>query len=107
VVLGGLRKKEVVDQKNKVPFFGDLPLLGPLFTFNGEETINSELIVFITPWIVRQPEMTRSEIAAHQNTDIKMPPMTYTRAEKELMEKPQSQLQEKSTPPSVEDPNKG
>ncbi len=107
VVLGGLRKKEVIDQQNKVPVLGDLPVLGSLFRFNGEETITSELIVFITPWIVRQSEMTRGEITAHKDTDIQMPPMTYTRAEKETMEKPQSVLQEKSAPPAIEDPNKG
>ena len=51
VVLGGLRKKDVTKQINKVPLLGDLPLLGALFRFEGEETVTSELVVFVTPRI--------------------------------------------------------
>ncbi|GAI07464.1 unnamed protein product, partial [marine sediment metagenome] len=54
VVLGGLRKKDVSQQINKVPLLGDLPLIGGLFRFEGEDTAVTELIVFITPRIVPQ-----------------------------------------------------
>ena len=54
VVLGGMRKKDVSKEKNKIPLLGDLPLIGGLFRFEGEDTAVTELIVFITPRIVGQ-----------------------------------------------------
>ncbi|HSV99443.1 MAG TPA: secretin and TonB N-terminal domain-containing protein [Sedimentisphaerales bacterium] len=81
VVLGGLKKKEVNQQVNKVPLLGDLPLVGGLFRFKGEETINSELLVFITPWIVEQPTMTENETRAFGETEFTAPQPSYTAAE--------------------------
>lgn len=81
VVLGGLRKKETIKQINKVPVLGDLPLAGALFRFRGEETVNSELIVFITPWIVEQPALSENEVRAYQETDFGVPQPVYTDAE--------------------------
>jgi len=81
VVLGGLRKKEATKQINKIPVLGDLPLIGILFRFEGEETVVSELIVFITPYIVRQPVMSQDESRAYQITGFGPPDPVPTRAE--------------------------
>jgi general secretion pathway protein D len=81
VVLGGLRKKETTRQINKIPILGDLPLIGFLFRFEGEETITSELVVFITPSIVHQPVMTQEEHKAYKVTDFKGPEQEPTKAE--------------------------
>jgi type IV pilus assembly protein PilQ len=81
VVLGGLRKRETSRQINKIPILGDLPLIGFLFRFEGEETITSELVVFITPSIVHQPVMTQDEHKAYKVTDIPGPQPESTRAE--------------------------
>jgi len=83
VVIGGLRKKDVTKQINKVPFLGDIPLLGALFRFEGEETTVNELVVFITPKIVKPPIiMSPSETRAYQKTEFEGPTYNYTRAEK-------------------------
>jgi len=82
VVLGGLRKKEVAKQINKVPLLGDLPLAGALFRFKGEDTVNSELLVFITPWIVEQPRLSAEEEQAFGETDFPAPQPVYTEAER-------------------------
>jgi type IV pilus assembly protein PilQ len=81
VVLGGLKKKEVSKQINKIPLLGDLPLAGGLFRFKGEETINSELLVFIRPWIVEQPVMSEAENRAYEETEFEPPHPAYTGAE--------------------------
>ena len=81
VVLGGLKKKEVSQQINKIPLLGDLPLAGGLFRFKGEETVNSELIVFIRPWIVEQPVLTDGETQAYDETEFGTPQPTHTDAE--------------------------
>jgi type IV pilus assembly protein PilQ len=61
VVIGGLRKKDVIDETSKVPILGDIPILGSLFTFTGQRTENSELVVFITPRIVRKAALSDEE----------------------------------------------
>jgi type II secretory pathway component GspD/PulD (secretin) len=51
VIMGGLRKKEKQIITSQVPLFGDLPLIGFLFSNNKEVTKTSELIVMISPHI--------------------------------------------------------
>ncbi len=82
VVLGGLRKKEVTKQINKVPLLGDIPLLGNLFKFEGEDTVNSELVVFVTPYIITEPVLTDVEKKQLEETEFEGPEVEYTRAEK-------------------------
>jgi type II secretory pathway component GspD/PulD (secretin) len=82
VVLGGLRKKEVTKEVNKVPLLGDIPLVGLAFRFNAESTITSELVVFVTPWIVRQPTLTPTEQQQFDVTDFNGPVPELTIAEK-------------------------
>jgi type IV pilus assembly protein PilQ len=81
VVLGGLRKKEATKQVNKVPLLGDLPLVGLLFRFTGEDTVTSELVVFITPRIIEQPTMTETEQAQFETTEFSGPEPVATGAE--------------------------
>jgi type IV pilus assembly protein PilQ len=61
VVIGGLRKRDVVQEVSKVPLLGDIPLLGALFRFKGEKAINSELIVFITPHIITDTSLAPAD----------------------------------------------
>jgi len=82
VVLGGLRKKETTQDVRKVPLLGDLPVFGNLFRSESEETVNSELVVFITTWIIKEPVMSQGEQDAYKITDFKGPEPTMTKAEK-------------------------
>ena len=61
VVIGGLRKKDIVRELSKVPLVSDIPVLGELFKFRGEKTVNSELIVFITPRLIVKPELSADD----------------------------------------------
>ena len=58
---------------SKVPVLGDIPLLGWLFSFEGEETVNSELVVFITPRIIEEPVLSEAETKFLEATDIVSP----------------------------------
>lgn len=61
VVIGGLRKRDVIQEVSRVPLLSDIPLLGALFKFKGEKAVNSELIVFVTPHIITEPELTPTD----------------------------------------------
>jgi type IV pilus secretin PilQ/predicted competence protein len=83
VVLGGLRKKDVNKQTNKIPLLGDIPLVGGLFRFEGEDTAITELVVFITPQIIRTPVMSEAEKRAYEVTQFYGPGVNMTRAEED------------------------
>jgi len=86
VVLGGLRKKDTTQQTNKVPVLGDIPLLGNLFKFQGEATVSNELVIFITPRIMEDLEMTESEQEAYSITGFRGPKPNTTKAEKKMID---------------------
>lgn len=56
VVIGGLRRKVTEDKKESVPFLGELPGLGKLFSFTSMKESSTEMFVFITPHIVQDPK---------------------------------------------------
>jgi len=84
VVLGGLRKKDVSKVLNKIPLLGDIPIICYAFRFEGEETINSEMVVFITPKIVTDSVMTENEQKQYEETEFAGPEVQQTRAEQEF-----------------------
>jgi len=87
VVLGGMRKMDVSKQINKIPLLGDIPVLGWLFRFEGEDTATTELIVFITPRIILQePVLSLDEQRALDETNFSRPEPPSTRAEKKTAE---------------------
>ncbi len=59
VVIGGIFTQNEQDQVNKVPFLGDLPVLGYLFQNRTRTTHKTELLVFITPKIVTDRSAAR------------------------------------------------
>jgi len=56
IMLGGMLFQEDSKTRRKVPFFGDLPLLGGLFRHKQDIQANSELLIFITPYVVEVSE---------------------------------------------------
>jgi len=53
VVIGGLIKQREVDTVDKVPFLGDIPLLGLIFRHKRKELETTDLLIFVTASIVR------------------------------------------------------
>jgi type IV pilus assembly protein PilQ len=53
VVIGGIYTQELVDTVAKVPLLGDIPILGWLFKNDTKQDTKSELLVFITPKILK------------------------------------------------------
>ncbi len=54
IVLGGIYKQDKNNSINRVPFFGELPILGILFMNKQISLKNEELLIFITPRIICQ-----------------------------------------------------
>jgi len=56
MVIGGIIVDNLVEAKEKVPFLGDLPVLGPLFRVTEETKERTSLYFFVTPHIMRDRE---------------------------------------------------
>jgi type IV pilus assembly protein PilQ len=54
VVLGGIYETEIRDTYTKVPVLGDIPGLGYLFRSRSNVNNNAELLIFVTPKIIRE-----------------------------------------------------
>lgn len=83
VVIGGLRKEEITTEISKVPLLGDIPILGLLFRFEGEERIASELVVFITPRLIEEPVLTEAEAEYLEATEFIGPILPDTKIDSE------------------------
>jgi general secretion pathway protein D len=55
VIIGGLIQSTKAETVSKIPFLGDIPLLGTLFQRKSKDDAKSELIIFLTPHIVAAP----------------------------------------------------
>lgn len=83
VVIGGLISTQVIDQENKVPILGDIPLLGYAFKRNIKKNQKTELLIFLTPHVVLDPN-DLSGIAKDERSKLELAPKTF---EKEEMKK--------------------
>ena len=55
IALGGLIKNEVTKTRSTIPILGDIPILGHLFGDTGNILVRTELVVLLTPRVVRTP----------------------------------------------------
>jgi len=64
VVIGGLMKSNTINQTSKVPFLGDIPVLGHAFRNTSQVTQKTELVILLKPTVVGvntwQKELERS-----------------------------------------------
>jgi len=67
IVIGGLMEDRITDTVRKVPILGDIPLLGALFRRTQKTKVKTELLIFLTPHVARDPDdlgpMSEDEMA--------------------------------------------
>jgi len=67
LVLGGLISDKLIKIEQKVPFLGDLPLIGALFRSTSTEKGKQNLMVFIRATIIKDPNKARALSAKKYN----------------------------------------
>jgi type II secretion system protein D len=60
IIIGGLMESDKSATDTKIPFLGDIPVLGNLFKRKQKNDVKTELLIFLTPHIVQNP----TELAA-------------------------------------------
>jgi general secretion pathway protein D len=69
LVVGGLVRDNILLTENKVPFFGDIPLLGWLFRSQSRQVQKLNLLVFLTPQLVKN-EIDMVELNARKSAEL-------------------------------------
>jgi len=62
-ILGGLYESGSINNKKTVPFLGDIPFLGSLFTNFSDTDEKREIILSITPYIIKKVELPSIDVA--------------------------------------------
>lgn len=70
IVLGGLIQDVRSNTKTKVPFFSKLPLIGSLFRTNDSDISQTELVIYITPHVLKEREEDVKEDMQEMNDKV-------------------------------------
>jgi len=57
-VIGGLMQDQIIKNKSGVPILSSIPFLGALFSYQDDEYIKSELVIFIRPVVIHDASLT-------------------------------------------------
>lgn len=76
VVIGGLMENTQTDAETKVPGLGDIPVLGNLFKRKEKQNVKRELMIFLTPTIVKAPAQLAGMTDA-ENANKKIAPTAF------------------------------
>ena len=74
VILGGLIEDKEEGTESKIPFLGDIPVLGNLFTHNSTAVRKRRLVIIITPYIIpKSKDLTyvRDQLSQLKNLEDK------------------------------------
>jgi len=57
IVIGGLIEDQIKDTVKKVPLLGDVPIAGALFKRTVKSKTKTELLIFLTPFVAKEPKL--------------------------------------------------
>jgi len=75
MIIGGIIEDNKTETTHKVPILGSVPFIGKLFQREESKTEKTELMVFITPYIIHNPEEA-DEVTQRQQSGLMFPKKT-------------------------------
>ncbi|NQU73150.1 MAG: hypothetical protein HQ547_00365 [Candidatus Omnitrophica bacterium] len=87
IFIGGLLDNQTTGTKRKVPILGDIPLIGALFRSDTTTDTQTEILIFITPHIVRSQVTPESRVLSEEE-------VSQENSRNELIEEMVKQLEE-------------
>lgn len=80
VIIGGLMANTKTVNDSKIPFLGDIPVLGLLFKRKVNTSAKTELMIFLTPHIVNEPSQLAG-LTTREKKDSVLVPKAFTEEE--------------------------
>ena len=56
-VIGGLMQDQIIKNKTGIPILSSIPLIGALFSYQDDEYVKSELVIFIRPVVIHDASL--------------------------------------------------
>lgn len=82
IVIGGLISTQTTDKDSKVPILGDIPILGYAFKRKQKADVKTELLIFLTPHVVQNPDdMGKATVTERQK--LELAPKAFPKGEME------------------------
>jgi type II secretion system protein D len=76
VVIGGLMQNTKTKTDSKIPLLGDIPLLGMAFKRTQKSDTKTELLIFLTPYVVKQPAQLAAMTQGERTTTMNYVPQS-------------------------------
>ncbi|HUS36597.1 MAG TPA: hypothetical protein VM680_14690 [Verrucomicrobiae bacterium] len=77
VIIGGMMQNSKAQTDSKIPYLSAIPLLGNLFKHTSKDNGKTELMIFLTPHIVAEPQQL-AHLTASENTKVQIMPGSFT-----------------------------
>ena len=82
VVIGGLMQDSKTVTDSQIPFFGSIPVLGNLFKHKVKSNAKTELMIFVTPFVVKTPQdLARMSMDEVSRTELS--PKSFSQKERD------------------------
>lgn len=107
VVIGGLMAKGKTETDSKIPFLGDIPVLGAAFKRKQRADTKTELLFFLTPHIIKAPsELIAMSAAERANKEITPKAFPDNELNRYLDTLPTKEPEPSEPPPAPEKPRR-
>ena len=80
IVIGGLISTQATDRDNKVPILGDIPILGYAFKRKQKADVKTELMIFLTPHVVQNPD-DLAKATSEERRQLELAPKVFPKAD--------------------------
>jgi general secretion pathway protein D len=81
IVIGGMMQDQKTSTVTKIPFFGDIPIIGEVFRRTQIDKTKTELLIFLTPHVAMEPDtlhgMSKDEMKGTRLTPDAVAPGTW------------------------------
>src|SRR5580765_1566055 len=91
VIIGGLLENAKAESENKIPLLGDIPILGNFFKHKIKTDARTELLIFLTPYVIQAPTEMAALSEKERTKSDAMKALTEQDLNKFLEELPQKQ----------------
>ena len=108
IVIGGLMQDQKTLTVNKIPFLGDIPVIGWAFSRTQIDRTKTELLIFLTPHVAQMPEelnpMSQDELRGTRLTPNAVAPGTFDEQMHGMQRGNLPATQKAPTPPPIIEP---
>ncbi len=71
IIISGIRREQETKKNRRIPFLGDIPIIGAAFALNELQNEVVELVVFLTPVVIENPDANDSNYNVNERLRLR------------------------------------